>query len=37
LCDEADCDSIEDFLFNPSIKIRQGNDNDPDPEDKESY
>ena len=32
LCDEANCDSIEDFIFNPSIKIRQGNDNDCDPE-----
>lgn len=32
LCDEAGCDSIEDFLFNPSIKIRQGNDNEWDPE-----
>ena len=32
LCDETGCDSIEDFLFNSSIKIRQGNDNDPDPE-----
>ena len=32
LCDEAGCDSIEDFLFNSSIKIRQGNDNEFDPE-----
>lgn len=37
LCDEAGCDSIEDFLFNSSIKIRQGNDNEWDPENEESY
>ena len=37
LCEEANCDSIEDFLFNPSIKIRQGNDNESDPDTLSEY
>ena len=32
LCDEAGCSCIEDFLFNPSVMLRQGNDNERDPE-----
>ena len=35
LCDEAGCDSIEEFIFSPSVTIRQGNDNDTDPEERE--
>ena len=32
LLNEAHCDSIEEFLFSSSVKLRQGNDNDNDPE-----
>ena len=34
---EAHCDEIEEFIFNPSIMLRQGNDNEIDPDEKYEF